>query len=63
MKEIKDEGKEGFRTRRIRERMDTGKEGYWKEGIQERRVHDRRYAKKERCWTEGIQERWNAGQV
>ena len=44
MKEIKDEGKEGFRTRRIRERMDTGKEGYWKEGIQERRVHDRRDA-------------------
>ena len=52
---------EGFGTRGIQERRDTGKEGYRKGGIQERRVQDRRDVEQERCWIGGMQGRWDAG--
>ena len=40
-----------FRTRGIKERMDTVKDGYSKGGIQKRRVQDRRDEEQEICWT------------
>ena len=55
IKERRDSGMEGFRTGGIQERRATRK--------QERRVQDIRYEEQERSWTGGIQERWNAGQV
>ena len=49
MKKKRDEEKEGFRTRGIQERRDTGKEGSGPEGCRTGEMLDRRNAGKVGC--------------